>query len=151
MYNGGILIDGNYIMFKILKETTVWNSEFTVYNHTYLLDPKSRILAYYNVKDKSIHKLKSPYVIDKRRRSFIETKHTGLSKLIPKNWQDDEKAEKIVPSDSLRVFKVKSKSKNKTYEVTFNTISKTISCGCTGFGYRMTCSHVKAVSNKLGV
>ena len=45
----------------------------------------------------------------------------------------------------------KSKSKNKTYVVTFSKISKQISCGCTGFGYRMTCSHVKAVSNKLGV
>lgn len=151
MYNGIILIDGDYIMFKILKETTVWNSGHYVYNHIYLLDPKNRIQAYYNVKDKKIHKLKSPYVIDKRYRKFIETKHVGLSKLIPKNWQDDEKAEKIMPSDSLRVFKVKSKSKNKTYEVTFNTISKIISCGCTGFGYRMTCSHVKAVNSKLGV
>jgi hypothetical protein len=138
-------------MFKILKEITVWNCEYTVYNHFYLLDPKSRILAYYNVKDKTIHQLKSPYVIDKRYRKFIETKHTGLSKLIPKNWQDEERQEKIVPSDTIRVFKVKSKSKNKTYEVIFNTMSKQVVCGCTGFGYRNTCSHAKAVSLKLGV
>lgn len=137
-------------MFKILKETTVWNSEYTVYNHTYLLDPKSRILAYFNVKDKTIHKLNSPYVIDKRYRKFVETKHSGLSKLIPKDYKE-EKADKVMPSDSLRVFKVKSKSKNKTYEVSFQTITKQLSCGCTGFGYRMTCSHVKAVANKLGV
>jgi len=137
-------------MFKILKETTEWNCEYTVYNHTYLLDPKNRILAYYNVKDKTIHKLNSPYVIDKKYRKFVETKHVGLSKLIPKDYTD-EKAEAVVPSASVRVFKVKSKSKNKTYEVSFNTMSKQISCGCTGYGYRRTCSHVKAVSVKLGV
>ena len=137
-------------MFKILKETTVWNSEYTVYNHTYLLDPKSRILAYYNAKDKTIHELNSPYVIDKRYRKFVETKHSGLSKLIPKDYKE-EKADKVMPSDTLRVFHVKSKSKNKTYEVSFQTITKQLSCGCTGFGYRMTCSHVKAVANKLGV
>jgi hypothetical protein len=138
-------------VFKILKETTVWNCEYTVYNHIYLLDPENRILAYYNVKDKTIHKSNSPYVIDKRYRKFIETKHTGLSKLIPKNYQKEKRQESIVPSASVRVFKVTSKSKNKTYEVSFNTISKQISCGCTGYGYRRTCSHVKAVSVKLGV
>ena len=137
-------------MFKILKEITVWNSEYTVYNHTYLLDPKNRILAYYNVKDKTIHKLNSPYVIDKRYRKFVDVKHSGLSKLIPKDYKE-ERQEEIKPSAFVRVFKVKSKSKNKTYEVSFQTITKQLSCGCTGFGYRMTCSHVKAVANKLGV
>ena len=91
-------------MFKILKETTVWNCEYTVYNHIYLLDPENRILAYYNVKDKTIHKSNSPYVIDKRYRKFIETKHTGLSKLIPKNYQKEKRQESIVPSASVRVL-----------------------------------------------
>jgi hypothetical protein len=138
-------------VFKILKETTEWICDYTVFNHTYLLDPKNRIIAYYNIKDKTIHKLNSPYVMDKRYRKFIETKHTGLSELIPKEYQDDERQENVKPSASVRVFKVKSKSKNKTYEVSFNTMSKQISCGCTGYGYRRTCSHVKAVSVKLGV
>ena len=142
--------NGDYTMFKILKETTVWNSEYTVYNHTYLLDPKNRILAYFNAKDKTIHKLNSPYVIDKRYRKFVDVKHSGLSKLIPKDYKE-ERQEEIKPSAFVRVFKVKSKSKNKTYEVSFQTITKQLSCGCTGFGYRMTCSHVKAVANKLGV
>lgn len=137
-------------MFKILKETTEWKNDFIVYNHTYLLDPKSRILAYYNVKDKSIHQLKSPYAIDKRYRKFVEVKHAGLSKLIPKDYKE-EKNERIMPSEFIRVFDVKSKSKNKTYEVVFNTNTKQIICGCTGYGYRMTCSHVKLVAKKLGV
>ena len=137
-------------MFKILKEITVWNSEYTVFNHIYLLDSKNRILAYYNVKDKTIHKLNSPYVIDKKYRKFTEVNHVGLSKLIPKDYKE-ERQENVKPSASVRVFKVKSKSKNKIYEVSFNTMSKQISCGCTGYGYRRTCSHVKAVSVKLGV
>lgn len=146
-----ILKNGDYIMFKILKEISEWNCDYKVYNHTYLLDPKNRIIAYFNDKDKTIHKLNSPYTIDKRYRKFVEVKHPKLSKLIPERWQDDTRQENVVPSANVRVFKVKSKSKNKTYEVTFNTISKQISCGCTGYGYRRTCSHVKAVANKLGV
>jgi len=100
--------------------------------------------------DKTIHKLNSPYIIDKKYRKFTEVNHVGLSKLIPKNYKE-ERQENVKPSASVRVFKVKSKSKNKTYEVSFNTMSKQISCGCTGYGYRRTCSHVKAVSVKLGV
>ena len=142
--------NGDYTMFKILKETTVWNSEYTVYNHTYLLDPKNRILAYFNAKDKTIHKLNSPYVIDKKYRKFVEVNQVGLSKLIPKNYKE-ERQENTMPSAFVRVFKVKSKSKNKTYEVSFQINTKQLSCGCTGYGYRRTCSHVKAVANKLGV
>jgi hypothetical protein len=103
-------------VFKILKETTEWICDYTVYNHTYLLDPKNRIIAYYNVKDKTIHKLNSPYVIDKKYRKFTEVNHVGLSKLIPKNYKE-ERQENVKPSASVRVFKVKSKSKNKIFPI----------------------------------
>ncbi len=63
----------------------------------------------------------------------------------------EERQENAMPSAFVRVFKVKSKSKNKTYEVSFQINTKQLSCGCTGYGYRRTCSHVKAVANKLGV
>ena len=135
-------------MFKILKETTEWNCEFKVYNHTYLLDPKNRILAYYNVKDKSIHKLNSPYVIDKKYRKFVEVKHIGLSKLIPKDYKE-EKEEAVKPSENVRVFNVKSK--DRVYTVTFNKINKMVICSCIGYGYRMKCRHSDAVKSKLGV
>ena len=138
------------MMFKIIKETTVWSAEYMVYNHTYLLDPKNRIIAYLSEKDGTIHKLNSPYVIDKKYRKFVEVKNAKLSKLIPKDYKE-ERQENTMPSAFVRVFKVKSKSKNKTYEVSFQINTKQLSCGCTGYGYRRTCSHVKAVANKLGV
>jgi hypothetical protein len=135
-------------MFKILKETTEWNCEFKVYNHTYLLDPKNRILAYYNVKDKSIHKLNSPYVIDKKYRKFVDVKQIGLSTLIPKDYKE-EKEEAVKPSENVRVFNVKSK--DRVYTVTFNKINKMVICSCIGYGYRMKCRHSDAVKSKLGV
>jgi hypothetical protein len=135
-------------MFKIIKEITVWTAEYKVYNHTYLLDPKNRIIAYLNAKDGTIHQLKSPYEIDKRYRKFVEIKNAKLSKLIPKNYKE-EKDERITPSENVRVFNVKSK--NKVYTVTFNTISKIVVCGCIGYGYRMKCRHSDAIKSKLGV
>lgn len=140
------LKNGDYIMFKILQETTVWNSEYTVYNHTYLLDPKDRILAYYNAKDKTIHQLKSPYVIDKKYRKFIETKNTKLSKLIPKDYK--EETVKYTPSENIRIFKVKSKEKNREYIVEYNKLGDYYTCSCIGYGYRRKCRHVDAVAKK---
>ena len=136
-------------MFKVLQETTVWNSEYTVYNHIYLLDPKDRILAYYNVKDKTIHQLKSPYVIDKRYRKFVETKHARLSKLIPKDYNPEtETKTKYIPSENIRIFKVKSKEKNREYIVEYNKLGNYYTCSCIGYGYRRKCRHVDAVAKK---
>jgi len=136
-------------MFKILKEITVWKSDYTVYNHTYLLDPKDRIIAYYNIKDKTIHQLKSPYAIDKRYRKFIETKHSGLSKLIPKDYKPElEEKLKYIPSENIRIFKVKSKIKNKEYIVEYNKLGDYYTCSCIGYGYRRKCRHLDAVAKK---
>ena len=44
-----------------------------------------------------------------------------------------------------RVFKVRVKSKKKTYHVSL--FNKTFNCNCTGFSYRKTCSHVVGVKN----
>ena len=139
---------------EIIREITQWQVDFRQPNHTYLINAKNQIVAYAKWHSKTdIQVFKSRNVLDKKYRKFEIVKHASLSKLIPKFQHEDKKeaAEKIMPSENIRVFNVKSKSKNKTYVVTFSKISKQISCGCTGFGYRMTCSHVKAVSNKLGV
>lgn len=137
------------MIFKILKETTIWTAEYNVYNHTYLLDPKSRIIAYLSAKDGTIHKLKSPYQIDKRYRKFVEVKNAKLSKLIPKDYKYEDENESVKPSENVRVFNVKSK--DRIYTVTFDKSSKIVSCSCIGYGYRMKCRHSAAVSNKLGV
>ena len=128
-------------MFKILKETTEWICDYTVYNHTYLLDPKNRIIAYYNVKDKTIHKLNSPYIIDKKYRKFVETKHVGLSKLIPKYDTQDTPEEKEFKPKYDRTFNVKSGE--KVYTVGLS--NQNLTCSCTGFGFRRKCKHVEAV------
>lgn len=139
---------------EILREITHWETDYRQPNHTYLVNAKHQIIAYAKWHSKTdITVFKSRQVLDKRYRKFEIVKHPGLAKLIAKFKDEDkkEKTETIKPSDTIRVFNVKSKTKDKTYTVTFNTISKDISCGCTGYGYRRTCSHVKAVANKLGV
>lgn len=139
---------------KIVKEITDWSVEYRQPNHTYLINAKNQIVAYAKWHSKTdIMVFTSRSTLDKKYRKFVEVNHSALSKIAKKFQHEDqkEKDERIVPSEFVRVFKVKSKSKNKTYEVTFNTISKQVICGCTGFGYRNTCSHAKAVSLKLGV
>lgn len=139
---------------KIVKEITNWQVDYRQPNHTYLINAKNQIVAYAKWHSKTdIMVFESRSVLDKRYRKFIEVQHSALSKIAKKFPEENkkEKQEEIKPSASVRVFKIKSKIKNKTYTVSFNTFNKQLSCGCTGYGYRNTCSHVKAVSLKLGV
>lgn len=46
---------------------------------------------------------------------------------------------------NARVFKVRVKSKKKTYHVSL--MNNSFNCNCTGFSYRKTCSHVVGVKN----
>jgi hypothetical protein len=134
---------------EILKEVTQWDVEYRQPNHTYLVNKKGQIIAYAKWHSKEIMIFKSRTKLDKRYRKFEKTNHKELSKLIPQFKSEDksESVDIIKPSASVRVFNVLSKGKN--YTVTFNTISKTVSCGCTGYGYRRTCSHSKAVAQKV--
>ena len=73
-------------MMKILKEITAdWNMDSDVFpNHTYLLNSKGQIVAFAKLGGDNITELKSRIYLDKRYRKFVEIKHAGLSKLIPK-------------------------------------------------------------------
>lgn len=135
---------------EILKEVTIWNCDYSVCNHTYLLSKSNRIIAYADARNGEIIKLKSQFVLDKRYRKFEKVKHVGLSK-IAKKFQEEtpEKSEAVKPSENVRVFNVKSK--DKIYTVTFNKISKNVSCGCIGYSYRRKCKHSEAVAKQLGV
>lgn len=119
-------------MFEILKETTVWNTDYSVCNHTYLLDG-DKIVAYIKDGDNTntVNIIKSKMRIDKRRRTFIKVNSPALSKLIPTKTNN-------------RLFKVKSK--DKEYMVEFN--GKKLTCNCTGFTYRAKCKHIVAVAEK---
>jgi len=122
-------------MLEILKETTVW-SDGSNANHTYLLDG-TKIVAYAKYSDNTVQVLKSQIKIDKRYRTFIKTKHSGLEKLI-KN---------TIPKSNTRVFKVQSKTKEYFVEL----FDYNYSCTCTGFNFRGKCKHIDAVAKKQQV
>jgi hypothetical protein len=135
-------------MFKILQEVTDWSGcDYQVCNHTYLISPKNKVIAFANETTGEIVKLKNGWDFDKRYRKFIEVKNPALSKLISKDYQE-EKLQKpqLVKSANIRNFKVLSKGKE--YYVSYNISGNFYNCNCTGFGYRKTCSHVKAVAEK---
>ncbi|NBW34038.1 MAG: hypothetical protein EBR30_03300 [Cytophagia bacterium] len=120
---------------QILKETTVWNTDYSVANHTYLLDNKNRLIAYARSDTGEIIVSKSgTIVLDKRYRTFKIVNHPGLAKLA--------KIEKPV---GVRLFKVQSNQ--KVYNVEVSTSGYT--CTCTGFNFRGKCKHGQAVVEKL--
>jgi len=120
-------------MLEILKETTVWADSSNA-NHTYLLEG-SKIIAYAKFGGNDIQELRTQIIIDKRYRTFVKTKHSGLQKYI-----------KNTPKKSnTKVFKVISKTKE--YFVELSDYNYT--CTCTGFNFRGKCKHITAVAEKL--
>jgi hypothetical protein len=120
-------------MLEILKETTIWSDSSNA-NHTYLLDG-NKIIAYAKFGGNDIQELKTQIKIDKRYRTFVKTKHSGLQKYI-----------KNTPKKSnTKVFKVISKTKE--YFVELSDYNYT--CTCTGFNFRGKCKHITAVAEKL--
>lgn len=122
-------------MYQILKETTVWNTDYSVCNHTYLLDG-DKIVAYIKDGDdtETVNMVNSKMRIDKRYRKFIVVKNSALQKLIPKQIDTN-----------VRIFKVKSDTKEYIVELKDN---KKYSCTCTGFTFRGKCKHITAVAEK---
>lgn len=131
-------------MMKILKEITAdWNIDSaTLPNHTYLLNSKGQIVAFAKLDGNDITELKSRIYLDKRYRKFVESKHAGLSKLIPKYSKQEKQAD--IKPEYDRLFKVKSK--DKEYQVILK--NNRLSCSCAGFTFRGKCKHITAVAEK---
>lgn len=129
---------------KILKEITAdWNIDSDILpNHTYLLNSKGQIVAFAKLNGNNITELKSRIYLDKRYRKFVEYKHPGLSKLIPKYSKEEKSV--IQKPDYDRLFKVKSK--DNEYEVILK--NNRLSCSCAGFTFRGKCKHITAVAEK---
>jgi len=123
-------------MLEILKETTVWNTDSAVPNHTYLLDG-DKLVAYAKFGSDEIVISKTQIKISKRYRTFVRDSHVGLKKLIVTK----------PPEAGVRTFKINSKEKE--YFVTLKEKSNTFSCTCTGFQFRGKCKHVEAVVAKI--
>jgi predicted nucleic acid-binding Zn finger protein len=95
----------------------------------------SKIIAYAKFGGNDIQELRTQIKIDKRYRTFVKTKHSGLQKYI-----------KNTPKKSnTKVFKVISKTKE--YFVELSDYNYT--CTCTGFNFRGKCKHITAVAEKL--
>ena len=116
-------------MLEILKETTVWADSSNA-NHTYLLEG-SKIIAYAKFGGNDIQELRTQIKIDKRYRTFVKTKHSGLEKFI----------KKTIPKPNTSVFKVTSGEKE--YFVELSDYNYT--CTCTGYNFSGKCKHITAV------
>jgi hypothetical protein len=138
---------------EILKEITQWDTDYRQPNHTYLVNKKGQVVAYAKWHTNDIMLFKSRKVLDKRYRKFVKDSHKSLSKLAKQfeseDLEEEKKKQKIVKSDNVRLFKVKSN--DREYDVQYNISGKFLTCSCVGFGYRRKCKHVDAVSKKLGV
>ncbi len=128
---------------EILKEITAWDCEYTVPNHTYLIDNKGRVIAFAIEHGVEVVTLKSGFTLDKRYRKFIKDNHSALSKIAKTIPESKPEKQKIIKSDNVRVFKVKSDSRE--YDVQYNISGNFFTCSCVGFGYRRKCKHVESV------
>jgi hypothetical protein len=138
---------------EILKEITQWVADYRQPNHTYLVNKKGQIIAYAKWHTNDVMVFDSRRVLDKRYRKFVKDNHKGLSKLAKQFAAEDTlekpEKEKIVKSNNVRLFKVKSN--DKEYDVQYNISGKFLTCSCVGFGYRRKCKHIDAVAKKIGV
>lgn len=134
---------------EILKEITVWNTDYSVCNHTYLLDKSGGIIAYAKSGGDEIILSKSRIKIDKRYRKFIKDNHPSLVKIMAdlKEDNDSDNSTKPTKQKNVRIFSVKSK--DREYFVEYNSVYKTFSCNCIGYGYRRKCKHVDAVKGQI--
>ena len=129
-------------MITILKETTEWQDVTVPPNHIYIMNGNDAIAYLPWCKGDPVF-FNSPLPINKRYRKFVELKDSKLLSLIPKKYFVEKKKEKqeLKPTTNIRIFKVKSKVKDKEYLVEYNTLGKYVSCNCVGFGFRRKCKH----------
>jgi hypothetical protein len=121
---------------EILKEVTVWDSEFQP-NHTYLLSGKGNIIAYAkNHGDEVFVSPSGKITLNKSRRKFITSKHLGLLKVMKSVSK---------PIHTNPQWSILSDS-GKTYTVELDNGKYT--CSCPGHKYRGKCKHTELVAKK---
>ncbi len=121
---------------KILQEITVWDVDYEMINHTYLVNNKGKVIASDNGRGQVLV-YKSRHVLDKRYRKFVEVKHAKLAR-IAKEVGEEVEQEIIVGQK----FTVESESGN-VYTVVKN--EGRYSCSCIGYGYHRKCRHIETV------
>lgn len=106
---------------QAFKETTVWNADYHVPNHTYIVD-STRIVAYIPEGRSTPVVLKTPIKLDKRGRTFVAAR-------MPK----------INLKPSAPVVSIAG-SKGNVYEV---TLGERPTCSCPAFTFRGQCKHIQ--------
>jgi hypothetical protein len=115
---------------KVLQEITVWETDYTIPNHTYFVtDSKDKMYAYIIAGTKKITEFKNPLPFSTTRRKFKEVDNTF-------KYTAPEKA----------------KTTGKTWQVAgskgFYTVVEEageLSCTCTGFKFYSKCKHIDSV------
>lgn len=106
---------------QAIQETTVWNADYHVPNHTYIVEG-TRILAYIPQGKSTATVLKTPIKLDKRGRTF-----------------QNVRMPKINLKPSAPTVKI-SGSKGNVYEV---ILGDRPTCSCPAFTFRGHCKHIE--------
>lgn len=118
---------------KYFQETTAWNTDYAVPNHTYYMtDDRSMAVGYIPAGKKRLVKFSKPHRIDTRGRKFVVLPKAGESDTV---YFPKEVAQP--PKDAIQV----QGSGGKIYLVTKRPDGK-YSCTCPGYTFRHTCKHI---------
>ena len=113
---------------RIQQETTKWADSTP--NHIYVFDSElKRAIAYVPEGSNQVHKFRTPMVIDRRGRTFVEL-------------EDNEPDPEVI---------VRLGSKGEKYYITQDKEQgwKGWSCTCPGFTFRGSCKHVAEIQQDL--
>ena len=122
---------------EAVKEITIWEeSEYSVPNHTYLLDGDNMI-AYIKQSGGAPFFFKTPVKIKRSGRKFQKADISLFEQTT--DWRKMLREFVEAAPDLPYIKKVQGSKPNTWYEV--NTNEKT--CTCSGFTFRGTCKHVK--------
>lgn len=117
---------------KYYQETTVWNTDYTVPNHTYYMtDDRTMAVGYIPAGKKRLVKFSKPFRIDTRGRKFV---------VLTKSGEDDSVYfPKVVDKPVGQVIEVPGSNGKKYF---LSKVGKGWSCTCPGYQFRHKCKHV---------
>lgn len=119
---------------KYLQEVTVWNTAYTVPNHTYYLtDDKRKAVGYIKVGTKKLIKFSKPMSFDTKGRKFVVLPKKGESDEVyfPKKAEVQTNAIEVAGSSGKKYYLTKSGSRWM--------------CTCPGFQFRHKCRHIEEI------
>lgn len=122
---------------KYYQEVTVWNTTYSVPNHTYYLtDDKRKVVGYIKTGTKKLIKFVKPMSFDTKGRKFV---------VLPKKGESDavyfQKKEEV----QTNAIEIQGSSGKKYY---LTKSGNRWMCTCPGFQFRHKCRHVEEINIK---